>query len=295
MSGERISEVKKETPHWRFREFLSSFLPSLGSFECEVLKRLSFENIDFDRDDTTYHFDIVRGLFVPKEGEETSLMFRILQDTGLAPEQVQSVKIEAFKVADISMNVGTKRDVDRIWLKLDDGCQAVMTASLDKEPVQHIDESPSLEEAETLRGVNTDKAWCVQKLYGSTVIKDIHGLRGLICKEYLDGTMLGNYVIDREETVRTHGADCIPRIAESVTDMLINALDTIGGVPRDSNMFNVIVCTNNGFHTRYCDVESIRKDTNGIVQEINMLASDFGPFGKEIILKLKKRFQELPL
>lgn len=295
MNEVHILETGREARHPRIVEFLSSLFSNIGRFERALIDRLSFENIDFTRDGTSYHFDMVRGLLVPKIGEKTSLMLRILEDTDLSPEQIQSVKIEAFKVVDISMDVGTKRDVDRVWLKLNDGRQAVMTVSLDKEPVAHKDDSPSLEEAETLGGIDTDKAWCVQKLYGSTLIEDAKGSRGLICKEYLDGVMLGNYVINREETSRKFGEKHLSRIVAATTDMLANSLEVIGGVPRDSNMFNVIIGTkeDGGMLARYCDVESVRKDVAGISQEIAMLSSDFGPSGKEIVSTLKRKFPRL--
>jgi hypothetical protein len=264
----------------------------LGPVERQILSKVELRNIDPDEEDQAYHLDILRGLIQADEELGASLIGHMLRETGLTPEEISRILIEKFRLEDISFGIGTKRNVDRIIMELTDNRVAAMTASLDVEPVEDLDNSPSYQEAMTLEHIDTKRAWCVQEYYGYTTLKDRRGERVLICKEFIPGQMLANATVDLEMGEERLGRKFLSDAAYAVGKMAANALTELGGLPRDSHPMNIIIDedTNGNVIARYCDVEEIRRDALGIGGELRLLQAELGPYAKDFLRGLTEHF-----
>lgn len=265
----------------------------LGDFERQILDKVKFQNVDLSSPSSRYHIDMLRALIVRASEDEHSLLGKIVTDSGATEKDIQQVIVESFNQADISFGIGQKRNVDRIVLVMENGMVAEMTVSLDKEYVTDASASPSLREAAILSGRDQDRVWSVQQCYGSTVLEDKEGIRGIVCKEFLEGEMLANLLTDIEDAVARYGEDHLRNVARSVGKMIANALTEFGGVPEDSHSLNIIVTHPEGkdVQTRYCDVEGIRKDQKGITHELKMLKAEFGKFAEDFITSLREDYK----
>lgn len=198
--------------------------------------------------------------------------------------QIASLVVEQFKQEDISHQIGTKRNVDCVRIVLKDRAPITATLSLDREAVEEVDDSPSFQEAESLASVDGDDAWCVQRFYGLRILEHVDGKRGLICKEFLDGDMLAS-VLPLIAVAQDEHAQSIRELARCTGALFANALHELGGVPKDSHPMNVILTeTPDGdIRARFCDVEEIRTDAEGIRRELALMRKEFGKFGEDFM------------
>ncbi len=282
--GEALAEINHGGKRSAIDRLRQELWQTLGTVERQILKKVDLKDFVPDDTSTAHHLDILRGLVSIDTELGTSLINHMLTETGLTVEDLERVIIERFTLEDLSFEIGSKRKVDRVILELVDKCVAVLTASLDIEPVSNIEASPSWQEARTLADVNFKKAWCVQECYGYATLEDERGTRVLICKEFIPGQMLENFFVDFSTSLERHGAPYLQRVAYTVGKMVANALTELGGIPRDSTPMNIIIDedTEGGIIARYCDVEDIRRDTRGISWELHLIASDLGAFAVDM-------------
>ena len=255
-----------------------------GPFEQRLLDTAEFRGINLDDPRNTYHRDILQGMLMRFEETKTSLIGQILQDQeNLSEQDLNAIHIESFGFEDIDLDVGTKRNVDKVTLKCNDHPDLVITASIDKERYRRQEDSPSMKETEILRMVKEPSlVWSVQRWYGSTLISDARGMRGIICKEYLPGVMLENFTLDIEETLLDNEPSVIADLAYQVGRTVANAKSGLGGMPTDSHPMNLIVDeTDGGIRVRYCDVEGIVVVQDKAEREIDLLRKKFGDFAKD--------------
>ncbi|MBI2984137.1 MAG: hypothetical protein HYY50_00725 [Candidatus Kerfeldbacteria bacterium] len=104
----------------------------VGHLERQLLKKVEYVNVDFEDPRSRYHVEML-GEFVFKESEgQPSFASQVLEANGVVEDQLEKVIIESFEQEDISLDVGTKRNVDRALLVLADGKTIAVTLSLDK-------------------------------------------------------------------------------------------------------------------------------------------------------------------
>lgn len=255
---------------------------TLGKFEGQILDMVEFVDIDLDEPQSQYHLDMLRTLLVRESEEQNSLLGDVVAKRGLTEKEIQKITVESYKMEDLGFDIGTKRNVDLVKLVFEDGKELIMTVSMDKAALSDLAFSPSTIEANTLGRVNNPSAWCVQQYFGYRVSEDKEGKKGIVCKEYLPGHMLANYTFDVEMTVEQYGQETMIGIARAVGEMARNALDTLGGIPVDSNPYNIILyqTEEERLYTRYCDVEGIRADEKGIKHELGLLRQQFGSYAR---------------
>src|SRR3989344_4396264 len=118
--------------------------------------------------------------------------------------------------------------------------------------------------------------------------------KGLICKEFIPGEVLGNVTADIELSKETHGEAAMKKLAYAVGKMFANCLNEFGGVPRDSNSLNIIIVNSNLENpvTRFCDVEEVRRDEAGIKLELRLMVAEFEEFGNEVTRGIKDNLSE---
>jgi hypothetical protein len=216
---------------------------------------------------------------------------QIVRENYINIKNVQKVMVESFELQDIDLDLGTKRNVDLVTLILKDESELSITVSIDKYPTHDIHQSPSFQESQALSNIDTSKAWAVQRFFGYKTIEDsVDGrFKGLICKEFVPGEVLGNVTADLEIAKETHSEDAIKKLAYAVGKMFANCLNELGGVPRDSNSLNIIIVNSNLENpvTRFCDVEDVRRDDAGIRLELRLMVTEFGEFGREVVRGIK--------
>ena len=218
---------------------------------------------------------------------------QIILESGLTDKPIERIIVENFQASDVSLDVGTKRDVDKFVVKFEGGAEMVMTVSLDKQSVAKKYQSPSLQETSVLEKVrHHDIAWSVQRWLGSTFIEDKDGTRGLICKEFIPGFMLANYTSDVAMAIDAYGLEAMRQLAYAVGRMVANVLVTLGGIPIDSNGLNIIVTedSDGSPRTRYCDVEMLRTSKKDIKKEIGLIKRELAELGAEFVKGLKKNY-----
>lgn len=254
----------------------------VGNVEKQILEKIEFVNIDFHRPESRYHTEML-GEFLYRETEgEESFAGRVLREHGVNEQDLEKITIEGFEQEDVSLDIGTKRNVDRALLVLKDDRAIAVTMSLDKRGYKTAAESPSLQESQALAGVDAEKTWSMQRLYGSRAITKRGRVRGFVVKEFLEGSLLGEYTGGLPSPNAPEAA-VFRNIAAATGRSMANALETTGGVPKDANPMNWIVAEKEGlqFVVRNCDVEDIVRDTEGINHEIRALGKSFGPFQQE--------------
>ncbi len=195
--------------------------------------------------------------------------------------------VESFDQADISFSIGTKRNVDRVYIILKDGREAVMTVSLDIDSYQRIEDSPSYQEKTVLEKNNFERAWSVQRYYGGkTVLLENKRKKFLICKEFLHGSMLANYLDDEgDEQLKMD-------TAVATGKMIANTLTKLNGIVVDSNPLNIIIIENDGkMLARYCDVERIECDPRSIALEVKRLGADFKGQETTLVNSIRQHYQ----
>lgn len=258
----------------------------IGRFEGELLEKVEFANVDLDDPKNAYHIDVLKALVVKGLVDHESLVSGILKKFGLTKENIQQVIIESFTVEDIGLDIGTKRNVDLFRIILNDNKEVSFTVSVDKYGNENIENSPSISEAKTLKNIYTAKMQCVQKYFGHTAYIDSQGLsRGVICKEFLPGMMLGNYTADLQFAVEQMGAQAIKNIAYATGKMIGYSMKNLGGIPSDSNPLNIIIdqSADGEISARFCDVEALRTNNKDIEHETGALKNCFGRFQKDFL------------
>lgn len=251
----------------------------VGNVERQLLKLVEFPNVDFEDPKSRYHMEMLSEFVYKERVEDRSLASEVLAVHGLTEDDLEKIEIESFDQEDISIDIGTKRNVDRARMVLADGRSVAVTLSLDKQGVNDSATSPSLSEAAALRGVDPTKVWSVQRLYGSRDVAKRGRHRGFVVKEYLEGTMLGNYFQDTppldhpQHEIREmyHG------IARATGRSFANAIEQLGGVPHDANPLNLIVGedADRDFLVRNCDVEAIKHEIRSLGKVLGGYAQDF--------------------
>ena len=266
----------------------------VGKFEKQILKKAEFVGIDPDDPKTQYHYDILGTLVLKGAENEKSLLGQIVREKHVSIGDIEKVIVETFELQDIDMDLGTKRNVDLITLVLKNKGEFSVTVSIDKYPAGHIEQSPSFQESQTLSKIDSTKVWAVQALHGFKVIEGSveGGIRGLICKEFIPGEVLGNFTADLESVVEVHGKEAIRRVAYAVGKMFANCLEELGGLPKDSNSLNIIVANSELGEpiTRFCDVEEVYTDAPSIKRELRLMIAEFERFGEEIVRGLKDHY-----
>lgn len=252
----------------------------VGNVERQLLAKVEFANVDFESPRSRYHLDML-GEFVMKEAEEQpSLASRVLLEHGYSAEQLEKIVIESFDQEDVSFDIGTKRNVDAAHLVLENGQSLTVSLSLDKRAVTNPADSPSLQEASALSVLNDEKMWSVQRYYGSSRVEKKDKFRGFIVKEFLPGSMLGNYLSAGEGEIEP---DRLKRVAFATGQSFANSLERIHGLPKDANPMNLIVDEREDgtIVVRNCDVEGFVSDPAGIEHELKAIRASLGPYAAD--------------
>ncbi|OGI94141.1 hypothetical protein A3A07_00890 [Candidatus Nomurabacteria bacterium RIFCSPLOWO2_01_FULL_41_52] len=268
----------------------------VGKFEKQILKKVEFVGIDPEEPESQYHYEVLGTLVLRASEDRESLLGQIVRENYIDIEDVQKVMVESFELQDIDLDLGTKRNVDLITLVLKDEKEFSVTVSIDKHATHDIHQSPSFQESQALSNIDTGKAWAVQRFLGYKTIEDsVDGkFKGLICKEFIPGEVLGNVTADIELSKETHGEAAMKKLAYAVGKMFANCLNEFGGVPRDSNSLNIIIVNSNLENpvTRFCDVEEVRRDEAGIKLELRLMVAEFEEFGNEVTRGIKDNLSE---
>ncbi|MEK7583859.1 MAG: hypothetical protein AAB490_01325 [Patescibacteria group bacterium] len=261
-----------------------------GKFEKQILERV--ELIDINLDESPYHTDMLGALIVRDSEKKKSLLGRIVEESKLSDKPIQKIIVERFSMEDISLDIGTKRNVDVITIVFEDDKELTLTVSLDKEAVDSIEKSPSYQEAQTLQRKGTADTWAVQKYYGMEKVEDSKGVRVAICKEFLDGPMLANTTTAIDPYMSEQEQAKTKRLAYATGRMVANTLTHLGGIPKDSNPLNIIILHGDADdeHTRYCDVEEIVTDEEGIRNELDRLKNEFQEYGGELFRGINEHY-----
>lgn len=245
--------------------------------EKSIWQHTQFKDIDIRDPNHRYHYDMLHGLIYQAEGEQSSLIRNILAHEDMLGSRLEHVIVEAVVVADISFNVGTKRNVDRFSFVFAGGKRIVMTVSLDREPADRASESASADEARTLSQLKQPVP-TFQAYFGSKTIPYESGKRTIICKEYLPGLTLCE-VIREHDLLRDPGkAEMLSVVMRSVAMMVAITIRASKGMPVDSHFNNIIIAQTEAGEVsgRYCDVENLRTDHVGIRDEVFRCANIFG-------------------
>ena len=242
---------------------------NLSDTDRALLWRTEILNCDPLNPDHAYHYEIIGALFSPVQTDglahtQRKYIYDILEKIGLPPEEINKIVIEgALLVDNISFDLGTRREVDRITVIDSSGKRYSFTASLDKEAHSGEGLTHSEEEFNTLLPIHM-LAWrVVQALYGicrKPVGASNH--RAIIFKEYLEGVALGliyeNLTLEQKQAV-----------AAKVGEMLGRFYGLTDSAPGDMNNLNVIVNdTAEGISCRICDLSNTEKNKKKIALTI---------------------------
>jgi hypothetical protein len=262
----------------------------IGEFEKQVLEKVKF--VDINLGDQPYHADMLGMLLVRESEDETSLLGSVVETQGLSEKDIQEIIVETYQMKDVSFDIGTRRNVDIVTIILEDGTEFSMTVSLDKEAYKSPLDSPTYKEHETLKDQENSNVPAFQKLYGHTNSEDGGGFRSLICKEYIPGTMLENITHEIDGLMEgDEGVVSLENqrsVADATGRMIGATLRETGGIPSDSNGFNIIINDSeedpaHPYSARYCDTEELRIEEKGIVHELRLLKSDFKSLETEFL------------
>ncbi len=264
----------------------------VGNVEKQLLKLVEFPNVDFDDPRSRYHMEMLGEFVFKQQVEDRSLASEVLAAHGLTEDDLEKIVIESFDQEDISFDIGTKRNVDRAQMILADGRSVAVTLSFDKQGVNDPAASPSLREAAALKDVDVTKAWSVQRLYGSRDVVKRGRHRGFVVKEYLDGSMLGNY-FEYPPPPDSPQAEQYRAIARATGQSFTNAIEQLGGVPHDANPLNLIVGedADRNLLVRNCDVEAIERGPDSIKHEIRALGNALGPYASDFYAEIPAAYR----
>lgn len=270
----------------------------IGIFEKQILEKAEFVDIDLEGEASQYHVDMLESLVVRELEDQDSLIACVVKSKHKTIADIEKLIVESFSLGDISFDIGTKRNVDVVTLIFSGDQSFTMTVSLDKERVIDMKDSPSFKESEILQNIDSDKTWAVQKYFGSIEVVDVDtgGKRFLICKEFLDGQMLGNFTTDLHNSEELYGKHNMERLAYATGKAVANILTELGGVPLDSNPLNLIVLgvvDSEEITVRYCDVEELRTDKAGINKEIVLIGKSFGYLADHFKRGIKENCKQL--
>lgn len=263
---ELLHSFPANSPVRKIIEHLLKHGISLTENDIELIKKIDFPNIDLNDPANQYHLDMIRALFQKPENDGLphrlgKNLYDVIDKMGLNLDQVRGIKVEIFKVEDISLDVGSRRDVDLVTLETDRDT-ITFTVSLDKAPFRHVGESHSRQEANVLMSQNTSQGrWATQRCFGFVTVEINGRPHGSVLKEFLPGVMLSNHIqiIGSPEEDMYARDLCI--IAFNHGRMIGNIIGTTGGFPIDMTPENVIVNDNDGVTCRTCDLSSV--ETSG--------------------------------
>src|SRR3989344_3751281 len=245
-----------------------------GPLEEQLFELARFERINLKDPRNTYHTNLLYSLLMINDETNTSLVGQILiEREELTEEDIEAIVVESFGFSDIDLDLGTKRNVDKVILKCRGEKELVMTVSIDKRTYKRQDHSPSVHETDVLSKVrNSTLVWSVQKWFGTTIVKNSRGIRGIICKEFLPGVVLANFTNSVEATLVDHDEHVVEEIAFQTGRMAQNAIIGLGGFPVDSNSLNIIINQDDegNVSARYCDVEGLITDPVAIKHQIQL-------------------------
>lgn len=257
------------------------------SLEKHIWQTTVFEEIDLNDPKHFYHKDMLRGLIYQKDPDQSSLIRQIFSRPDIVGKDIKRITAKSIVARDISHDLGTKRNVDRFSFQFSDGTEFHMTVSLDREPNWKATDSPSLCEAAALTSAKRPVPG-FQTYLGSLQLPTADGRKGLICKEFLPGFMLAKVTKDIEGFVAEHGQEKLKKVMNAVAFMMKETLETAGGLPVDSHAMNIILLEDKygNISARYCDVEYIRGDASGIMNEVVENAKLFPGFEQEFYNKV---------
>ena len=255
----------------------------LGKFEKQILEKVEFVDLALDLEESEYHIEMFKNLIMKESNDKDSLISLIVKSEYKNIVDIKKIIIESFTQGDTSFDLGMNRNVDLITIIFDDNQFFTTTISLDKEIFNDIKDSPSFKETQILKNIDSTKVWAVQKYLASIEINEKGKKKFLICKEYLEGQMLANIIVNLEISEQTYGRTNMEKLAYATGKTFSNILNELGGVPSDSNPLNLIV--NDFMETkeiivRYCDVEELRTKPIEIKHEINLMCNSFGSFAE---------------
>ncbi|MEK7616239.1 MAG: hypothetical protein AAB420_03485 [Patescibacteria group bacterium] len=263
-----------------------------GDFERDLWDTAEFQDIDIENPKNAYHRDMLQAILLRSPETGTSLIGQILREQeDLREEDIDKIIVESFQFDDIDLDLGTKRNVDRVVLVCKDMRTLTMTVSIDKARVENIYDSPTMQETNTIQEIKDPLlTWAVQKWYGTTVVKDGKGIRAVICKEYVPGTILNALTLDLEVAEMEYGEQFIRQVAYAVGKMIANVRAGFDGIPIDSNPFNIIIDTKDdgNITARYCDVERILTEPQEMNREISLIKKEFGKYAEEVERGIKE-------
>lgn len=268
----------------------------IGKFEKQILEKTEFFDINFDTESSKYHIEMLRSVVMKESKDEDSVIAQVVKIHNKNIDDIEKVIVESFSLGDMSFDIGTKRNVDLLTIVFNGGEYLAITVSLDKETFEDITESPSFQEAEILKNIDSSKVWSLQKYFASIEVKDKNGQkRFLNCKEFLEGQMLGNFMADLVFFEIQYGRSRMEELAYATGKAFANTLTELNGVPSDSNPLNLIV---KGLEpggeeivVRYCDVEELVVDQAGIDHEVRLIHKAFGWFGDYFKKGISENYQ----
>lgn len=261
--GEMMRALPADSPVRKIVEDLikNGVIPS--EQDCELIKKIALSGIDLSDPKNAYHLDMLRALF-----QKEKMIYDVAAQLGIDFTGVRKIKVQVFKVADISMDIGTRRDVDLVTLETDRG-EINFTISLDKEPYRHVGESHSRQEANILMSSNTSPGrWATQRGLGFTSVEINGRQHGTSAKEFLPGVMLTGFTEMVGTSEEQMLAPDLRVIAFNHGRMVGNILQTTGGFPRDMTPENVIVNDENGVTCRTCDLNGVDPSGNSWLKSL---------------------------
>lgn len=255
--GKMLGTLPATSPVRKIVEDLIKNGIALSKQDCELIKKITLSGIDLNDPKNQYHLDMIRAMF-----QKEKMIYDVAGQLGIDFTGVRKIKVEVFKVANISMDIGTRRDVDLVTLETDRG-KINFTVSLDKEPYRHVGESHSRQEANILMSSNTSQGrWATQRCLGFTSVEINGQPHGAITKEFLPGVMLTGFTrvvgTPEEEMLAPH----LRVVAFNHGRMVGNILQTTGGFPIDTTPENVIVNDEKGVSCRTCDLNGVETTGN---------------------------------
>ena len=258
-------QLQSETSTLLISAHLQANKIELTERDIAIIGKIALVDIDLTQPENEYHLHMIRALFqnVERDGlphRKEKYIYDIADRLDINLDQAHQVKVDIIQVEDISMNIGTRRDVDRICIVTEQG-EVSFTISLDKKPYAHINESHSKQEADVLIPyASSQNLWATQDCFGFTTIRIAGRAHGVIFKEYLPGVMISNHTTIVGSGYERDFARDLPIVAFSHGRMVGNIIDQTGAFPEDMNPENVIIDDTTEVVCRTCDLSGLERD-----------------------------------
>jgi len=197
-------------------------------------------------------------------------------------EVIEKIAIEKMKLEDISLEMGTRRNVDHVEIGLKDKVYS-FTVSIDRRPLEETGRSESLEEAKVLAQLSKKHIKALQRYFGSSKINR-KGKRGVIFKEYLSGYVLENFTALIGTEYEKEKKDLLSKIALSCGEMIGEFYKETKSLPQDLHGLNIIINEEEEeIISRLCDVSGLAYGPREILHELSFLFEEFRHFESNII------------